>query len=100
MYLLTLTINSYNQRYKSTAGYTTGASPQYRFIPAYRVASSIELHVHVRDISCLVVTNMACESLVSVNWLEEQLAKDDPGQLVILDVSWSSSKDMREHFNT
>ncbi|OWF44897.1 thiosulfate sulfurtransferase-like [Mizuhopecten yessoensis] len=42
---------------------------------------------------------MTHPSLISVEWLKDRVASGDLGQVVILDVSWSSSKDMREHYN-
>ncbi|XP_033747542.1 thiosulfate sulfurtransferase-like isoform X2 [Pecten maximus] len=41
---------------------------------------------------------MAHPNLVSVEWLKEKLAKGDLEKVVILDVSWSSSKDMKDHY--
>ncbi|XP_060079697.1 thiosulfate sulfurtransferase-like [Ylistrum balloti] len=38
-------------------------------------------------------------SLVSVEWLKEKLDSDDLDKVVILDVSWSSTKDMKEQYN-
>ncbi|XP_069136054.1 thiosulfate sulfurtransferase-like [Argopecten irradians] len=43
---------------------------------------------------------MSQSYLVNVDWLNERITKGDLDKVVILDVSWSSSKDMKEHYNT
>jgi len=42
---------------------------------------------------------MECTQLVSFEWLQERLAGDGQTGLVVLDVSWSSTKDMEQHYN-
>ena len=45
------------------------------------------------------VVEMSVPVLVSCEWLQEQLQSGSHGDLVVIDVSWSSTKNCREEYN-